>query len=272
MLKYLSATFLFCSASTGFTVVKSIRRTHLISADVLPSLERRLDTSLHAVGLDGALSAVDNFYQASPYLAAFLTCSCKASAADWVAQASQQTEKSINRNLAFVVYGGLYQGMVQSFFFSHLFPAMFPDPSIQSTCSQVAIDVLLLGPMFCMPTVYSMKALFAGEEASAGIEKYINHVQNKGILLKYWSIWVPVQALNFGVVPPHLRVPFVAMVSFFWTCLLSTVSSTEKSGEQVVRQQPQPLHVPMFSVGYERHGQQYGRMKQTNRLFRSTSS
>ena len=188
----------------------------------------RMNTKLNVFHLDGAFSSLDTFFQTEPYLAAFLTCSVKASAADWVAQ-SQQDQRNVPRNVAFILYGGFYQGCVQTFLYSVLFPAWFPDPSAQTIFSQVAIDLFILGPLVCMPAVYTMKALLAGEEAgwTSGIQKYADHVQNKGILYKYWAIWGPVQTLNFGVIPPHLRVFFVAMVSFFWICLLSTVSSSE---------------------------------------------
>ncbi|CAB9522551.1 Mpv17 / PMP22 family [Seminavis robusta] len=193
------------------------------------------ETLLHSFA-GGELTAVDAFFQTSPYVSAFLTCSVKASAADWVAQSMQQEEeeRNWNRNLAFIAYGGIYQGCIQSFIFGVLFPMWFPDPTIHSILTQVAIDTLILGPLVCMPTVYTMKAVFAGEtDPTAGITKYLDHVQHKGILFKYWSIWGPVQALNFALVPPHLRVYVVAMVSFFWICLLSMVSSSSSSVEEM---------------------------------------
>jgi hypothetical protein len=47
----------------------------------------------------------------------------------------------------------------------------------------------------------------------------------ENLLLKYWMIWGPAQTFNFMVVPQHLRVVFVALVSFFWVYLLSMISS-----------------------------------------------
>ena len=76
--------------------------------------------------LDGTavLSAVDAFYQTSPYQAAFLTCGIKASLSDSISQKSVEkvcaktgevTEHvfCFSRNLAFILYGGLYQGVIQ---------------------------------------------------------------------------------------------------------------------------------------------------------------
>ena len=282
-MKLLTTAVLFVSMSvaSGFAVtsntIDSHRRTtgFAFKSGAYPAV-RDQNTRLQA--FDGALSTLDHFYQTSPYLAGLLTCSCKASAADWFAQSRQSSEANIKRNLAFITYGGLYQGVCQTFIFSVLFPALFPEHTLQNTLSQVAIDVLLLGPFVCMPTVYTLKAVLNGEEKTAGIAKYINHVQNKGILFKYWGIWAPVQALNFGVVPPHLRVLFVAMVSFFWTCLLSTVSSSDSEEATVVQQQqkmPQPpLPVPVLSDMFDRHQQlqQYEQLQAEQYYVRSPLS
>lgn len=84
----------------------------------------------------------------------------------------------------------------------------------------------------CSTTVYTLKALLAGETPLDGISKYIQHISSQHILLRYWSIWFPVQCLNFAVVPEHLRVPFGAVISFFWVCLLSSIAA--KDGDETV--------------------------------------
>ena len=85
-----------------------------------------------------------------------------------------------------------------------------------------------------------------------GISKYIQHISTQKILLRYWSLWFPVQCLNFAVVPEHLRVPFGACVSFFWMFLLSSISSQEEDAQQV---SPQPSDSPIsgsFSDTWQR--------------------
>lgn len=90
----------------------------------------RSSTALHS----SVLGAVDAFYKTMPLASAFLTCGFKASMADMVAQrrASKQQQAAAwndeaeadalvlgeidetpferRRNLAFLLYGGLYQG------------------------------------------------------------------------------------------------------------------------------------------------------------------
>ncbi|GAX22379.1 hypothetical protein FisN_8Hh377 [Fistulifera solaris] len=189
-------------------------------------------------------STVDAFYQSQPYLAAFLTCGVKAGSADFVAQKQQasqakkeeesqgEREFDVSRNLAFLVYGGLWQGIFQQCLYLHLYPVLFgANPTLESIACQVAFDVLITGPILCIPVSYSVKSMFASGEVSLeaverGLQNYWRDITTKGLMKTYGSIWVPAQCLTFGVVPPHLRVVFVAAVSFFWVTRLSAISSS----------------------------------------------
>ena len=234
-------------------------------------------------------TTIESFFITQPYLSAFLTCSFKASAADWIAQTQpfrtlqqqkqqQQQQQQVSsmtatmapaasatnnnynsnavdlsRNLAFLLYGGLYQGMAQQFMYSRVFPDMFGHGPLDMTAlaSQVAFDMAIVGPFLCLPTAYIVKSLFAPSSSTSssetsdhdettdntttstltlGLEKYMNDVTQQGLLLKYWGLWTPVNFVTFGVVPPHFRVAFVATVSFFWVFVLSSVAgSSSKS-------------------------------------------
>lgn len=211
----------------------------------------------------GAGSALDAFFQSQPYLAAFLTCSLKGGAADLLAQkqlanppqkeasspaaaatASTTSEQAqpqfdLSRNLSFVFYGGLVQGMFQQFLFSVIYPIMFGhEHTFFTTLQQVAFDVGVM-PFVYLPLVYSIKSVLASQKDGGGgvslqviqdgLSRLVDDVANKGLLKTYWSIWIPAQTLTFSVVPPHLRVLFVAMVSFCWVTILSSVSSSASS-------------------------------------------
>jgi hypothetical protein len=43
-----------------------------------------------------------------------------------------------------------------------------------------------------------------------------------------WKLWVPMQAINFSIMPVHMRVPFAAGVSFVWSCILSALRGEMK--------------------------------------------
>ena len=63
------------------------------------------------------------------------------------------------------------------------------------------------------------------------IRKYVTDVRDNGLLTKYWSLWLPMTAFNFAVVPPHFWVVFTAFMSFFWTIVLSMVANKEQEVE-----------------------------------------
>jgi len=157
-------------------------------------------------------------------------------------QQHHQDKKTLDlpRNLAFLFYGGLYQGMVQQFFFTTLYPSLFgSDHTLQSVAMQVATDMALMGPFVCLPIAYTVKSAFGADELSleslqGGLNKYVEDIMTRSLLLKYWGIWIPVQCLTFGVIPSHFRVLFVAFVSFFWVCILSSVASDERGKSETL--------------------------------------
>jgi len=213
------------------------------------------------------MSAINSFFQTQPYLAAFLTCSFKASAADMIAQTQEMgNEKpstsessfsddnevdsnvNISRNLGFLFYGGIYQGMVQNFIYNVIYPSWFgTDESLALVGKEVLVDNLLFAPFLCLPIAYAFKTAFASEEPlgldtlKVGLEKYVQDVTTKGLLVRYWAIWFPANMITFGVIPAHFRVCFVALISFFWICILSSISSSSEEnleGEEVKAMPP----------------------------------
>ena len=154
----------------------------------------------------------------------------------------------VNRNLAFILYGGLYQGMFLQFTYSMLYPFLFGDMPYRIAL-QVISDVLIFGPLVTLPLAYVIKALL--HEAShddgsfdndksdesmtlvqtvqKGLSKYKNHVETQNLLLQYWAFWAPAQVINQNFVPHHLQVAYVACVGFFWIILLSAISSRSET-------------------------------------------
>jgi protein Mpv17 len=209
----------------------------LKSGAVRPKSELSAELETNAV-----LAALDAFYQTEPYTAAFLTCSIKASAADLVAQQHPvETDKEEQdfdgkRNIGLMLYGGLYQGMCEQFIYSEMYPSLFGDStSIFTILQQVFLDMAVLAPFVCLPLSYATKGLVKDGSVglAEGLERYLNHVQEKGLLLRFWSIWVPVQCVTFSIIPMHLRIPFIAFISFFWMMLLSHISSQAAAAQAV---------------------------------------
>lgn len=195
------------------------------------------------------ISNIDTFYRTAPYEAAFVTCGVKASCADFLAQKRElktstntgslsnnidKTEEQveIQRNLAFIIYGGIYQGVCQYYIYNVLFPLWFGTGNdLTSVAIKVAFDMLVISPFLCLPIAYLTKSTIYGQSIREGFEKYVYDLKNNNLWVTYCSIWLPVQFVTFGLVPEHLRIAFIALVSFFWLIILSTISSTSMDDE-----------------------------------------
>lgn len=182
------------------------------------------------------LSALDMFYKSAPYEAAFVTCGVKAAASDGLAQQTERNGRpqfSWPRNLAFILYGGFYQGCFQNFVFNTFYPAVFgTGTDVATVAIKVVFDQLVLTPFLCLPCAYLVKAAVFRYPLQEGLQRYVADAK-KDLLLKYWAIWTPAQCFTFSIVPEHLRIAFIAFVSFFWLILLSTISNRTPVREPV---------------------------------------
>lgn len=221
------------------------------------------------------LEQVSDFYQNFPLQSAVLTCGVKASVADTIAQVKPQIEENNNnnknfedqheevqallttnsviseetpkktnridwearRNLAYVLYGGIFVGLMSHVEYSCVFPFLFgTEKTAAITTEKVFFDNLIAAPLMWLPPAYFIKAWVYGTDEnkgilSEGLEKYLVDVKENNLLGKYWAIWFPAQSVSFSFVPDHLRVAFMASISFFWFILFSTVSSQGDNAE-----------------------------------------
>lgn len=235
----------------------------------------RPTTALHSsLAVTTALSALDAFWQTSPYTAAALICGTKASAADMIAQKrdlrkreekereQQQQQNAVvaaanataaaaavvydpdlsattqkmkkktdwKRNIAFILYGSLYQGCAQEFIYNHLYPVWFGSAtSVPVVLTKVFFDLLIQTTTVTLPIAYLTKSLIYRYSFKEAMRRYVDDINNHGLLKKYFLLWGPVQCITFGIVPEHYRVTFVAFVSFFWLIILSTIASKTPS-------------------------------------------
>ena len=174
----------------------------------------------------GALGMLTMLLKKYPYVSSFVVTGVKAAMADALVQIGAPDKFSILRNLAFLLYGGLYQGCTQYFIYNELFPKFLGVSSDPTTVlKKVLLDLLVLTPFLCLPVVYVFKALVFKWKLSEAFHKYMVDVKENGIVFKYWMLWGPMQCLTFGIIPKHLRIGFIATVSFFWTIILSSVTS-----------------------------------------------
>jgi hypothetical protein len=176
---------------------------------------------------------VSQFYETYPIQSAVLTCGVKASIADGIAQFNAFTKSDeeqtleLKRNLAYVLYGGIFVGIMCHVEYNEVFPLIFgtTEPHV---LEKVLLDNFFSAPFLWLPPAYLIKAMVYDYSAKEGMEKYWKDITQNGLLFRYWSIWLPAQTVSFSFVPDHMRVAFMAMISFFWFILFSSVASETK--------------------------------------------
>ena len=155
------------------------------------------------------------------------TC-LKTIAADLFTQKVIEGKKEIDwrRNAVFGTFGFLYMGCFQYWLFNIMFFKWFPGTTLIQTIKKVCADQFIKGPIFYFPVFYFVRTLI--QEFNVN-EKTITSIKTTykrevwGDLKRFWSIWIPAQCITFGIMPTHLRLPFIATLSFFWCCILSYI-------------------------------------------------
>lgn len=166
--------------------------------------------------------------EASPLLTGIITSGLKTSAADLFAQKVIEKKKEIDwtRHAVFCSFGFAYLGGFQYYLYNVKF-TQWCGPLTQrfghrgTAPIKVFIDQAIHHPFLYFPVFFSMKAVVSGKPLSSAVEKYKSEIWESVQAL--WKVWVPAQMINFAFVPRHLRIPYVAAVSFGWTVILSVM-------------------------------------------------
>ncbi|GAB5361187.1 hypothetical protein AAMO2058_000692100 [Amorphochlora amoebiformis] len=189
-----------------------------------------------------------------PAAFAMLFTGFKTFSADIFVQKVLERSDEINwkRTSVFAIFGLTYQGAFQYFVYVKIvagrllpnagkyaaktFSEKLRDPKgAAQLLGQVGIANLIMDPFLCLPSYYITKEAILGEKKEG--QGFFELA--KGALAKYrgnmfedvttsWKIWVPAQLLNFGLMPLHLRVPFISVVSFGYCIVLSLMRGAEE--------------------------------------------
>jgi protein Mpv17 len=204
-------------------------------------------------------TTVDTLWKMNPYAAGAFVCGIKACSADFFAQQRQirmrhfhdksdvfdqqqrqqppkfVQEIDMKRNLAFLLYGVIYQGLGQELIYNHLYPLMFgTGVDVRTVALKVMFDLFIQTTFLTLPIAYYAKSVVFGRPVKYAIQQYVDDIKNKGLLTKYFLLWGPVQSLTFSIIPEHFRITFIACVSFFWVIILSSLSSAGNRDNVVV--------------------------------------
>ena len=233
----LSAVVLFgllCLSST-VSAFAHLQAPRVLSPGVgkVVSIHRGGSSETELKSASTVFQAVDVFWKAqNPFVTAAIVAGTKATVADLFAQQRQKakgTKFDYRRVLSFLVYGSLYQGCVQELIYNNLYNYLFGTATTAKVVvKKVMFDAVFHNAMVCIPMAYAVKSMIYRYSLKKGIQQYIDDVMHHGLLIKYYAIWMPVNAMIFTIVPPHWRIAVMATVSFFWMMILSTISSRKR--------------------------------------------
>ncbi|GJQ14213.1 hypothetical protein GpartN1_g6004.t1 [Galdieria partita] len=92
--------------------------------------------------------------------------------------------------------------------------------------AKVILDQFIFSPPFTA-LYYYVTALMRDEPLKPVSQKIRRELF--AVMKKSWLLWIPVNAINYALVPLELRVLFANIIDVFWTAyLISTVSSKSK--------------------------------------------
>jgi len=163
-----------------------------------------------------------------PLVTGLVTTLLKTSAADAFAQkvVEGRRELDLRRHGMFCAFGFFYLGGFQYWLYNHAFVRLCAPltAAVGHTLSapvKVFIDQAIHHPLLYFPTFYALKGSLEGRPFAASMAKYRAEAWDNWKAC--WAVWVPAQLVNFAFVPKHMRIPFVAGISFAWTIIMSAM-------------------------------------------------
>lgn len=166
---------------------------------------------------------------ANPWSSACVVAAAKNSACDAVVQLSTTGKVDVRRNATFVFFGLSWVGAGQYYLFNRLYPQLFPtlnsNASFVTVASVTIFDNFVHIPCLYLPIFYATREIAFSHDipgprtVEGALTAYRSNFFDDVFMQA--GIFVPAQAFNFAVNPPHLRVPFLVGVGVLWVSLLS---------------------------------------------------
>ena len=102
---------------------------------------------------------------------------------------------------------------------------MKPVWAVSPVVQKILLVNFVLDPLLFFPSFYTVKEALASPQLDAAetVRGALgNYAKNwKQDLRNTWMVWFPGHAVSFGLMPPHLRMPWVAGLSFAYLTVLS---------------------------------------------------
>jgi len=205
-------------------------------------------------GLGGGLLGV---IQANPFSSQVAIATAKTSVADLLTQRRVEKKEKIdwNRNLSFVLFGGLYLGVIQWLLYVRLYQRLFGSAmmkfinqplrqklqnkaGLRALGGQIVLDLAVITPILYWPSLYIFKAgldqnlvSLKDKMASAFVMWKTNFIEDNLYMIGFWLV---LDVFLYGFTPIYLRLPFNHIASFLWCLILSGLRGDEKAADAQV--------------------------------------
>ncbi|KAJ2922005.1 hypothetical protein H1R20_g15089, partial [Candolleomyces eurysporus] len=158
-----------------------------------------------------------------PMLVQCLTAAVMFGAGDVIAQQAVEgkgKKHDFLRTARLTFYGGCMFGPIMTKWYQFLNRLKFASPT-KALLYRIYLDQALLTPVGVLFFYGSMSTL------EGNWQKAYERIEEAYVptLVRNWAVFIPTQIVNFTVVPPHLRMVTVGVVSLFWNTYLSVANA-----------------------------------------------
>jgi len=131
---------------------------------------------------------------------------------------------------------GQYMASAASLLFSQYYlPLDFAAALERTLCSQLGIVPFLYYPVFYAVTTYAQELTF--EQGIDRARQTFVPLMERNLLF-----WIPVQFIQFSLIPEDLQIPFVCVCGLFWTFVLSVMAGSVSTKAVQEEQQEQETY------------------------------
>lgn len=177
-------------------------------------------------------AGLNNAMRANPFKTSVIVTTVKAGVADLMVQRLVERREQVDKRrlVTFLIFGCVYQGCFQYCVINLWLEKLFPGRSLLQTTRKIAAVNFIADPVFFFPCFYTLKEALARyaqcstdilslDTLRAAFSKYSDNCLADW--RNTWATWIPGHCMTYGVLPMHLRMPWVAAMSFGYLSLLS---------------------------------------------------
>ena len=215
------------------------RRVCCLAVEHQPRDFSRVRTSKRSLSTKNILSWYSNKLETHPLLIKGVTSGLISGAGDFICQslttsndddahdndAAQETW-DVSRTFRFIAMGSLWVAPVTHFWYNALSTRILSGPrTTLRVVQRLIVDQFGFAPLFA-PSFMAGLWILEGRE---DIVKPLIEL-SPSLVVANWTLWIPAQLVNFGMVPLKYQVLFGNVVALGWSVYLSFVSA--RSGQK----------------------------------------